>query len=611
MIIDPKLRYAMFVESPEKCKTITKIFRDAGINNIFLFATIGHFDKIADGSGYYNSGIHPEDDFKIDFVVDSSKKEIVDKLKTQVKLADKVILASDPDREGEAIAWACVKFLHIPKNKYCRVTYQAINYEAIMKGIENASDINMDLVAAAHTRGALDKGFGFGISNKLREKKKGRSGGRVQSTALKIIVDREKEILNFKPEKYFDIYLHFTKNNVNFKAKYVGTDKKPVKRVNSDAEITLLFESCKAYPFVVKSIEKKERKDNPKVPFSTATFQQECENKLGLISDESSKCSQQLFDMGKISYHRTDSEQFEEEFASTLKKFVKNNFPKEYVSSKVVAGKPDPNAQEGHEALHVLDLNLTPEKYAKEAPNEILAKVYRIIYNRTVAAALNPAIISQTTYNIYNGENKFALNSNELAFDGYKRVYSYKDDSDEKDDIVKETFEKEEKLQKCSLESVPKETNPPSRYKEGAFVIKMKDEGIGRPSTYTSTIKTLKSETRGYCVVENKCLKPTELGMENIDFLDENFSDIVNINYTREMENSLDLITQGKLDNKEFLKLFFENLDSNLNKVSDNITVDKVCPQCGKPLVSRKSRFGLFLGCSGYPKCKYMETIKL
>lgn len=598
-------RVIFLVESPEKAKTISKIFRDAGYNRVGVMATIGHFDKLADGSGYHNTGIHPEDNFKMDYVIDTSKKDVVNKIKEQVKSADLVLIASDPDREGEAIAWACVHFLKIPKNKYRRVTYQAINKKAVFEAINNSTQLNTNLVDSAHSRGALDKGFGYRISGLLRDNGKGRSGGRVQSAALKLIVDREKEILNFVPEKYIDLYLHFIKNKVEFKAKYVGTINEQIKRLNTQQQVDKIFAECKGHPFVVKSIEHKDRLENPKPPFCTATFQQECANKLGLTVEQAQSCAQKLFDSGKISYHRTDSEVFEEEFTKELKAFVKTKYPSNYVSGTVVKGKNDENAQEGHEALHVLDLNLTPELYNKEAPNELLSKVYRIIYNRTVATALKPAIIAQTTYNIFNNNyHKFILNSNELKFDGYRCVYSYKDENDEKDDVVKETFKKDEELKDCSFESIPKETTPPSRYKEASFVAEMKKVGIGRPSTYDSTIKTIKSESRGYCTVENKCLKPTELGMKNIEFLDSNFSDIVNVDYTREMEKSLDLIAQGKLNYLIFLKEFFDNLENSVKKV---VPADKICSECGSPMKLRKGPYGQFWGCTNYPNCKHIE----
>ena len=604
-LFDRTKRILILVESPEKAKTIGKIFRDAGYNRVFIQATIGHFTKIADGEGIYNTGIFPEKGFKTNTVIDPDKKGNVAKLKEQVQAADFVYICTDPDREGEAIAQSCVDFLKIPKSKYRRATYQAINQRAIFDAIRNASDIDKPLAKAAVARKILDKIFGYAVSQLLRDYKKGKSGGRCQTPALGMVFDRDMEIENFVPEKYFDLYLHFFKNNVEFKAKYVGTDSELIKRLDTQEQIDQIFEECKGHPFVVNSIEHKDRVENPKPPFSTVTFQKECANKLGLTLKQAADCAQKLFDAGKISYHRTDSEQFEEEFTNELKQFVNEHFDRKYVSGTVVKGKADPNAQEGHEALHVLDLNLTPERYAREAPSELLSKVYKIIYNRTVATALKPAIIAQTTYNIYNNnKHKFVLNSNELKFDGYRCVYSYRDDSDEKEEIVKETFAKGEQLKNCSFESLPKETTPPARYKEGNFAEILKNVGIGRPSTIPTIVETIKSESRGYCTVEDKCLKTTELGRANIEFLRENFGDIVNIDYTKKMEESLDAIAHNKLNDVEFLTDFCNKLDASIKKL---VPTDKVCPECGSPMKLRKGPYGTFWGCTNYPKCKHIE----
>lgn len=604
-LFDRTKRILILVESPEKAKTIGKIFRDAGYSRVFVQATIGHFSKIAEGTGYHNTGIFPEQDYKINYVIDSNKRDVVKKLKEQVQAADQVYICSDPDREGEAIAWSCLKFLGLTKAKYKRATYQAINQRAIFDAIRNASDIDGNLVDSAHTRGGIDISYGFLLSELVREQIGCRSAGRCQSPAVRMIVDREIERINFVPEKYFDLYLHFFKNNVEFKAKYVGTDAEAIKRLDTQEQIDKIFEECKGYPFVVKSVEHKDRYENPKPPFCTVTFQKECASKLGLTLKQAADCAQKLFDAGKISYHRTDSEQFEEEFTNELKQFVRENFDKKYVSGTVVRGKADPNAQEGHEALHVLDLSLTPERYAREAPSELLNKVYRIIYNRTVATALNPAIIAQTTYNIYNNnKHKFVLNSNELKFDGYRCVYSYRDDSGEKETIVKETFAKGEELQHCSFESLPRETTPPARYREDSFIDELKKVGIGRPSTYPTIVETVKSESRGYCTVEDKCLVPTEKGFKLIEFLVKNFPDLIDIKYTSQMEEKLDLIAQGKLKGKDVLKEFIEKLDEDIKKVRP---AEKICPECGSPMKLRKGPYGTFWGCTNYPKCKHIE----
>lgn len=607
-MLSKKDRVLFIVESPEKAKTITRIFRDEGYPNVTVMATVGHFTRLQDGPGYYNTGIHPDEDFKLDYVIDADKKDVVAKLKEQVKLASEVYIASDPDREGEAIAWSCLKFLGIKKGKYKRVTYHAINKHDIFEGVENAREIDEDLVNAAHARACIDKGIGYRLSGIARNAVGAKSVGRVQSAALMMLVDREEEIQAFVPERYIDLYLKFIKGGSEFRAKYQGTDNKAVKRLESEEQVDSIYKDCKGKPFSVIEVSHKDRKESPKPPFSTATFQQECSSKLGLTVKQAQDSAQKLYDSGKISYHRTDDEQFGEEFSSALREFVLREYGKEYASGSVTRGKNDENAQEGHEGLHVLDLGLTPDRYAKEAPSELLAKVYRIIYCRTVACALKPAVISETRYSIGNGRHRFAMSSNELRFDGYRKVYGYKDDSDAKDAPIREAFSEGEELRDCSFDPVSKQTQPPARFKEATFVKEMKDTGIGRPSTYTSTIETIKSESRGYCKVEDRQLVPTKLGIDLVHYLRKDFPDIISIGYTREMERDLDGIASAKADYLEFLKGFFDRLEG-AAKRADGAS-GKTCPECGKPLVRRKGRYGYFLGCSGYPSCHHIEKIK-
>lgn len=610
-MFDKNTRVLIIVESPEKSRTITKIFHDEGFNKVVVMATIGHFTCIADGSGYWNTGIHPEENFKIDFELDRGKKDNIKKLKEQISYADKVYICSDGDREGEAIGWSCVKFLKIPKTKYKRATYHEINKRAIFEALENAHDLDENLVNAAHSRSVLDKMVGYRLSPIAKKSVYCKSVGRCQSAGLKLLVEREEEIQNFKAEKYFDLFLFFTKNKTDFKAKYQGTDSTPIKQIKSQEDCDKIYEDCKGNKFIVKTVEFKDKLDNPKLPFCTASFQQEVTSKLNLTTEQAMSCAQQLFESGKISYHRTDDTTMSPEFKLELKNYVTKRFGKEYYS-EVREGKKDDNAQEGHECLRVLDLELTPEKFSQTNTNELLNKVYKIIYNRTVASSMKPSIISETVYNIYNGKHKFTMTSNELKFDGYKKIYNYKDDEENSDsDLIKETFNKGEELKDCSLESVPKETQPKPRYKEATFLKELQQRGIGRPSTYASIVSTIKSEDRGYCKVENKCLVPTEKGIKLSHFLDDKFSDIINIDYTKEMEKSLDLIANGKLNYLDFLQDFYNKLEESSNKVTElSVKVDKKCPECGNPLVIRKGKYGKFLGCSNYPKCKHIEKIQ-
>jgi len=609
-MFDKDKRVLLIVESPEKARTISKIFKDAGFAKVIVKATIGHFTKLKDGTGYYNTGIHVDNDFKMDFIIDSAKKDNVIELKQQVKLADFIYLCSDGDREGEAIAWSCVKYLNIPKSRYKRAFYRAITKKDIFEAIENAIDIDYNLVDAAHARQCIDKLIGYRLSSIAKKNVGAKSVGRVQSPALKMIVDREKEIMNFKPETYYDLFLHFkSESNKDFKAKYCNKKGEPISFKSKD-EIDAVINECKESHNVVCSVENKLRYENPKNPFSTATFQQECSNKIGLTVKQSQDTAQALYDKGFISYHRTDSEAFEEEFENVLKDYVSKTFDKEYVSGTVTRGKVDDSAQLGHEALHVTDLTLTPDVFAKQINNDLLAKVYKIIYNRTIACALKPAVYSTTRYilnNVKYIKHYFVMNSKELKFAGYRTVYgSYVDEEDE--DLIKESFEEGYQTSSDTYESVEKTTTPPKRFAEATFVKEMKDAGIGRPSTYATTIETIKSDSRGYCVVEDKCLKPTELGIKLSDFLDERFSDLVGVQYTAEMEKDLDDIATGKIKAVEFLDDFYSKLEHLAQSSKD---VEMICPNCGAPMKLRKNKQNgnVFLGCSRYPDCKTIVNI--
>lgn len=620
-MINKNARTLIIVESPNKTKTISKIFKDAGYNKVIVVASVGHISEIKDGGKYWNTGIDPDNKFKTNFAVSADKKEVMSNLKNQVELADEIYLASDPDREGEAIAWSLKKFLKIPDAKCHRVTFHEITPKAVLKAFESPRKIDEDLVDASHARSILDKMVGYRLSPIARKKIGAKSVGRCQSAGLKLIVDREKEIINFIPEKYLDISLLFNKNGVDFKAKYAGTVDKENKRP-SEQDFQLIEQECKQnFPFIISDIENKEKLSNPKPPFTTSTFQQEVSNKLGVGVKEAMSYAQKLFEgldiggehIALITYIRTDSPEFAPEFLPILEAFVKQTYGDKYYSP-VKKAKKGENTQDGHEAIRPTDLNMTPEKLSKHISDSRLLKVYKIIYDRTVACGMAASKTSETIYHITCGKQLFNLVSRELLFDGYTKVYNYKDKDDE--DIIKETFKKGEKIDKSYkpyLESVAKETTPPARFKEATFIKELESCGIGRPSTFATIVETILSASRGYCVVEDKCIKPTEKGMNLSGFLTESFGDLININYTAEMEKDLDLIANNKLNNIEFLTAFYNKLEDSANKVSSEKSApeisDKSCPECGKPLVVRTGKYGRFLGCSGYPKCKHIEKM--
>jgi DNA topoisomerase I len=602
---EKKERILLIVESPTKAKHV-KEFLPA---NYIVMASQGHITRLAD-TGDYNIGIDFKNNFKPTYEITEEKKDIVKKLKEQVKAADLVILASDPDREGEAISYHLKTELKIPENKYKRITYQEVTKAAVLKALENPRKIDLDLVAAAISRECADKCIGYRLSRIARDHVGARSVGRCQSAGLKLITDREKEIQAFDSKIYYDLYLHFNKNSSEFKAKYIGTDKEEVKSFDSLDAIKPIAAECKKGTYSILSIEHKDSKESPKPPFITTTFQQEVARRLGLSVKTAMDCAQKLFENGYITYHRTDLPMFDPAFNPILTEFVSNMFGKSMVAA-VKVGKKDDKAQAGHEALRVTDLQNTPTKMQPILNNDLLWKVYTIVWQRTVAAAMKPAIIANTIYTIENGKHRFSMTSKELKEEGYRKVYSYgaDDDKSEDDQLVKETFTKGETLQNTSLEAIEKQTTPPARFTEASFVAELTKKGIGRPSTYATILSTILDEKRGYCKLDNKKLVPTDLAMRLSDFLEKSFGDVINIKYTAELESQLDSIAKGEKNQIEFMEDFYGKLEESIKKVDPAAGQTKICPECGSPMKIRKGKYGSFWGCSAYPKCKHMEPI--
>ncbi len=602
------------VESPNKIKSISKIFKSIGLNNIFVKASVGHISFIAD-SGIYNMGINPTT-FEMDLKVKDDKKNIVRELKSQVEISDLVLLASDPDREGEAIAWSLKKFLKIPDNKYQRIVYHEITKSAIEKALNNPLKIDENLVSAAHTRSKLDKIVGYRLSPIAIKNLGARSVGRCQSAGLKLVVDREKEIQSFKPEKYYEMFLNFKKNKIEFKAKYQGDKEKRFdSKLKSINECDIIAKECKGNPYYISKCEQKLNTQNAPLPFITSSFQQECASKLGISVKNAMSAAQKLFEgvdikgehIAFITYIRTDSTNISEEFIPKIKDYIISNFGEKYYQG-VRETKKKENAQEGHECLRVVDLEMTPEKLSTYISDNILLKVYKLIYNRTIASLMSARKVFETTYTIENNNlHLFTMSSKEEAFDGWKRVYNVEK---EKEEIIKEKFETKEYLQDTSLERVEKETQPPARYTEASLIKTLDKLGIGRPSTYATIISTLLDEKRNYCKVEDKKMKATDLAINLINFLDKYFNEIVDSNYTANLEKELDKISDGKAKDIDFLTIFYKKLDCDINKEESTNQIVKKCPNCGAILVVKRGRFGAFLACPRYPECKYTEKLE-
>lgn len=603
----------VIVESPNKISHIRDYLRKAGYQ-VNVQASVGHIMQLGNGGPYANSGVNPDKDFELNLQVSEDKYKTVQDLKAAVKTADLVYLMSDPDREGEVIAWSLIKFLNIPKTKIRRAVTHEITPKAVVNAIENPIKLNEDLVDAGLTRLTLDKMIGFRLSPIAKTYVGAKSVGRCQSVGLKLVVDREKEIQAFVPETYFDLYLNFVKNKTKFKAKFAGNDEiGNIDHLKTQAEVDKVKKNCKG-DFIIEAIKQKEKEESPKPPFCTATFQQEASSKLNLKVKDAMAVAQKLFETGNITYMRTDDTVFAEEFIPVLQSYIEDTYGKK-AWTKPRVGKKQENAQEGHECLRVTDPTLTPEAYNKIDANSLNQKVYKLIWQRTIAAALPNAKISETQYLIDNNGEKFILVSNEITSLGYREVYSYKDDDQTEDGPVKETFKKGEVLKDCTLEDIKKETKPKPRYTEATLIKTLEKNGCGRPSTYATIVETVLSTTRGYAELQEKSIVPTERGMQLAAFLDRSFNNVINLDYTSDMEKSLDKIAAGKEKKSQFLTEFYNNLENTIKSNSEISAsaqaTDEVCPLCGAPMVVRRSKFGsLFLGCSKYPKCRGIKNLK-
>lgn len=609
----------VIVESPAKANTISEILKKAGYTNAVVTASVGHIMKLNDGGPAFNSGIYPDKNFKMNLAADPEKKKVIDTISTQAKKADSIVLMSDDDRSGWAIAWSLIKFCKLPKEKCIRAITHEITPKAVIHAIENPVLFNDNLVDAEFARMMTDKLIGFGLSPLGKRYIGAKSIGRCQSVGLKLVSDREKEILDFVPELYYNLYLKFTKNNKELKAAYYGYKEETVEKFTTQADIDAIISNCKNTPFIVESIETAVHKESPKPPFCTATFQQEAASKLGLKVKDAMSCAQKLFEgikvngehVGLCTYLRTDSTDIAAEFIPELKTFITTTYgtDKYKVPRKSKSKATDQN---GHEALRITDPTMTPEKLSQLITNELLVKVYKLIWQRTIAAALPNAVIEETVYTINNNGHKFKLSSKVLADAGYRRVYDYNDKQILGCD---ENFSIGERLEHTELESVKQFTKSKPRFTEASLVKELEKIGCGRPSTFATIVETVLSPTRGYAKLEEKCIIPTDRGMQLADYCNRSFQTLININYTKQMEEQLDKIASGELALLDYMNCFYKHLKDVISNTGElglaaDIKEEKICPKCGSPMAIRRSRFGkLFFGCTAYPRCRSIINI--
>ena len=599
-----------------------------------VMATKGHIRDLPEKE----FGVNLIKNFEPNYQIINDKKEIVQELKKKASEADSIYLATDPDREGEAISWHLAYILGLDPNSNIRVTFNEISKNAVTNGLQNPRSINKNLFDAQQARRVLDRIVGYKLSPIICKKIAPKlSAGRVQSAALKLVVDREREILNFKPEDYYVFPAVFYKNNEkeNFKANLTKVDGKKLDCKNED-DANLIVEELNKGKYIVSSIKKSMGKTHPTPPYTTSTMQQDALNKLNFNLKKTTKLAQSLYEgvdiegHGKtalVTYIRSDSVRIAPEAITMARNFILNNFGKEYLPAKENVYKTKSQAQDAHEAIRPINLDLTPSslkgKIKSEGADDLL-KLYEMIYNKFLACQMADSTYNSVVVEINNGKYTFKAIGKTPLFDGFTKVYANKT---KKKKLVDETVEEEanDKIPALNendevfvldkLDKVKKTTKPPSRFTEATLVKEMEEKGIGRPATYTPTITVLAS--RNYTEKDGKELKPTSLGMSVVDFLEKYFSNVINVKFTAQMESNLDKIAEEGIEWQSVIKDFYTDFAKELvaaDKDSVKIKVepketDQVCEKCGSPMVIRTGKFGEFLACSNYPTCKNVASL--
>ena len=595
----------VIVESPTKVKSISKYLG----NNYVVSSSKGHIRDLST-KGKYGLGVDIENHFKPDYKTIKGKKSVIDELKKEAKKAGKVYLATDHDREGEAIAWHLYDCLNLKDKPYSRVTFNEITKNAILEAMKHEGKINQNLVNSQETRRILDRIIGFRLSKLIQSKTDGSSAGRVQSVALKLIVDREREINNFNPEEYWTIEADFK----DFKADLFAYNHKKIEIKTESEANTILDKLTKA--FEIESVDKKQRNKQSKPPFTTSTLQQTASNRLRFSSRKTMSVAQKLYEgidlasetVGLITYMRTDSIRLSNEFVSETYKFIENKYGKEYTGPVKISKKTE-NVQDAHEAIRPTSIERTPESVKPYLTDDEF-KLYRLIYYRALASIMAPAKVEGTTVILNNNDYNFKATGSVIIFDGYLKVYS---DYEETKDTILPPFDTYNSKVIVSNDIIKEQhfTEPPARYTEAKLIKEMDELGIGRPSTYATIIDNIKN--RGYVNLVERKFVPTDIGFEVNDKLQECFNHIINVKYTANMETDLDKIAEGKEVWYQVLEDFYKEFEPAIKEAFDKLPkkeaeqTGEMCPECGHPLVIRKGKYGQFVACSNFPECKYIK----
>ena len=606
----------IIVESPAKANTIKKFLG----GSTKVVASMGHIRDLPKSK----LGVDIEKDFEPEYINIRGKGDLIKSLKKDAKQAKVVYLASDPDREGEAIAWHLGYLLKDDAKEITRVTFNEITKEAVQKAIKNPRKLDVNLVDAQQARRVLDRIVGYKISPLLWKKvRRGLSAGRVQSVAVKLIVDREEEINNFKPEEYWNIFvdLEDEKSKKQFEAKFYGKDNKK-QEIHNKQEVDEILEAIKNANYIIDEVKKGEKKRTPAPPFTTSTMQQEASRKLGFTLKKTMTIAQSLYEgvkvegrgtVGLITYMRTDSTRISEEARAAAKEQIVKTYGENYYENRYY--KTNKDSQDAHEGIRPTYADLSPDGI-KDSLTRDQYKLYRLIYNRFMASQMAAAVFNTMSVTINANNYTFKASGQSIKFKGFMTLYVEGTDSKEQDE--EKMLPNLEEKQSVKLEKInPKQsfTEPPPRYTEASLVKALEEKGIGRPSTYSPTITTILD--RRYIEKEQKQLVPTELGKIVNKLLTENFTDIINVEFTAKIENEFDEIAAGKEAWKKMIREFYGPFSKELEKVEKELEhvelVDEVsdvkCDKCGRMMVYKYGRFGKFLACPGYPECKNAKPI--
>lgn len=595
----------VIVESPSKAKTIKKYLG----KNYEVIASQGHIIDLPSSK----LGVDVDNDFKASYITMKGKAKIIKEIKDKAKKADKVYLATDPDREGEAIAWHLRNMLKIDEREKCRIEFNEITKDAVKKAINSPRTIDENLVNAQQGRRILDRIVGYKISPVLWKKvKKGLSAGRVQSVAMRIIMDREREIRKFKKQEYWTLEAKLLKGKEEILSKFYGNTKGKIELKNEE-QVNEILKNIDKKEYKVVDIKVGEKKRNPAPPFTTSSLQQDASRKFGFSVKKTMMIAQRLYESGYITYMRTDSTRISNEARDMAKEYIIKKYGAKYYENRFYKTKKD--AQDAHEAIRPSDLSKSSEVYESFPKDE--QKLYTLILNRFLASQMSTAIYDTKKITINVNDYIFITNGSQVKFDGFMVLYiESTDEASSDDDIgILPDIEINDMLKQKKLISEQKFTEPPARYTEASLVKTLEEKGIGRPSTYAPTISTLLD--RVYIEKDKKYLVPTQLGEIVDDLMEKNFCNIVDISFTANMEQNLDLVSENKIDYIKMLKEFYNPFIKNLEEVQDKIEKVKIpeqetdvkCELCGRNMVIKQGRFGKFLACPGYPECKNAKPL--